>query len=320
MKICAACIHLLPKEKFSKKQWQLTQRRRCKQCIADNREVILDAPDDAPPTPPPPSCAEGEGDISCNGNVLCWTDEDLFKQSPPNEECPICMLPMPFNDDERQYYSCCGKITCTGCVHADCTENNSKRCPFCRTPGPTSYKEYIKRIKKRVGADDSEATYNLGCYYSRGELGLQQDRKKAFALWLRAGELGHAAAYYNIGTDYYNGEEGAERDVKKAKYYHELAAMGGYVNARYNLGCMEEEAGNMSRAVKHWMIAAGAGDDDSLSNIRGCFMSGHASKDDFEKALRAHKESNDEMRSNQREAAAPANRVVRATRDLQCRI
>ena len=33
-------------------------------------------------------------------------------------------------------------------------------------------------------------------------------------------------------------------------------------------------------------------------------MSGDATKDDFEKALRAHKEANDEIKSDQREAAA----------------
>ena len=44
-------------------------------------------------------------------------------------------------------------------------------------------------------------------------------------------------------------------------------------------------------------------------------MSGHATKGDSEKARRAHKESNDEMRSDQREAAAPADRAVRAARD-----
>ena len=33
-------------------------------------------------------------------------------------------------------------------------------------------------------------------------------------------------------------------------------------------------------------------------------MNGHVSKDDFEKALRAHKEATDEMKSDHREAAA----------------
>ena len=50
-----------------------------------------------------------------------------------------------------------------------------------------------------------------------------------------------------------------EADTKKAKYYYEVAAMRGNAMARHNLGAMEEHSGNMDRAVKHWMIAAGAG-------------------------------------------------------------
>ena len=49
------------------------------------------------------------------------------------------------------------------------------------------------------------------------------------------------------------------------------------------------------------MISAIAGDDDSLEKIRKCYLNGWATKVDFEKALRAHKEANDGMRSDQRE-------------------
>ena len=59
------------------------------------------------------------------------------------------------------------------------------------------------------------------------------------------------------------------------------------------------------------MISAAAGYDDSLDAIRRCFMDGHASKDDFEKALRAHKEAKDEMTSLQRQAAAAARGLNR---------
>ena len=77
MKICAACNQTLSKEEFSKKQWNLKQQRRCKECIDNNREVNLEALDnDVPPS------ADGEG----------ASDEDLFKQPAPRVECPICFL------------------------------------------------------------------------------------------------------------------------------------------------------------------------------------------------------------------------------------
>ena len=52
------------------------------------------------------------------------------------------------------------------------------------------------------------------------------------------------------------------------------------------------------------MIAAGSGYDLSLKAIRQGFMNGLVTNDDFEKALRAHKAANDEVKSEQRKAAA----------------
>ena len=82
--------------------------------------------------------------------------------------------------------------------------------------------------------------------------------------------------------------------------------MGGDVLARHGLGNLEWNAGNYHRAMKHYMIAAGAGYDDSLKAIQQGYLDGHATKDDFEKALRAHIQATDEMKSDQREAADAA--------------
>ena len=62
----------------------------------------------------------------------------------------------------------------------------------------------------------------------------------------------------------------------------------------------------MERAVKHWMIAAGSGFDDALERIREGYLEGYVTKNDFAKALRAHKEAQDEVRTDQRDAAAAA--------------
>lgn len=44
-------------------------------------------------------------------------DEELFKQPPTNEDCPICFLPMPHEDKMKKYYECCGKVICMGCMN-----------------------------------------------------------------------------------------------------------------------------------------------------------------------------------------------------------
>lgn len=45
MKFCPACCEELPKESFSKKQWQLNKtKRRCKECIASDRDILVGEP------------------------------------------------------------------------------------------------------------------------------------------------------------------------------------------------------------------------------------------------------------------------------------
>ena len=269
MKISAACIQTLPKEKFSKKQWQLKLYRRCKDCIAANREVELGASND-------------ESLLFPNGEEAPrYTDEELFRQPPPRDECPICLLTMPLYTAERNYQACCGKEICMGCMHAVEAGDDRILCPFCRTPAPSSDRELVEMTNKRVEGGDAGAMYALGCYYDRGKYGLPQNYGKANKLWLRAGDFGHAGAYFNLGNSYDDGD-GVERDEKKAKYHYGLAALRGDVEARYNLGTFEEHEGNMGRAMKHYMIAAGFGDDDSLNAIRECFWGGFATKDNFD--------------------------------------
>ena len=46
-------------------------------------------------------------------------DEKLFKQPPQlDDDCPICFLRLPFLGSGRRYQSCCGKVICSGCIHA----------------------------------------------------------------------------------------------------------------------------------------------------------------------------------------------------------
>ncbi|KAL7526243.1 hypothetical protein ACHAWF_001693, partial [Thalassiosira exigua] len=108
--------------------------------------------------------------------------------------------------------------------------------------------------------------------------------------------------YHNVAQSYLYGE-GVERDMRKARYYWELAAEGGNVDSRYNLGVDEEKAGNYERAIRHFMISAGAGDDDSLVAIRNSYAQKLVTKDVFEKALRAHQKATDEMKSDRRDKA-----------------
>ncbi|KAL7524228.1 hypothetical protein ACHAXR_000482, partial [Thalassiosira sp. AJA248-18] len=148
-------------------------------------------------------------------------------------------------------------MICAGCTYKEIIVRQSTEgiCPFCRTPGDISYEEEEnERLKKRIEAGDVVAMNTLGCKYRVGDR-VPQDFKKALELLHQAAKLGCAKSHSDIGIVYYNWE-GVEKDIKKAKYHWGLGAMGGDVLARYNLGIVEGKAGNMNRAMKHFMISA----------------------------------------------------------------
>ena len=242
---------------------------------------------------------------ACKKRAAELHDEKLFKQPPPNEDCPICFLPLPAMETGSKYHGCCGKTTCNGCIHAVAIRDEEDKCPFCRTPAPHS-DEILEQMNKRIELEDAEAIYNLGCYYNNGQYGLLQNRARALELWHRAAELGCAASYCNIGIAYCFGI-GVERDMKQANHYYELAAMGGDMRARHNLGCSEGHVGNHDRVLKHFMIAAGCGSKKSLSTIQEMFKKGMATREDYTQALRAYQAYLGEIKSVQRDEAAAAD-------------
>lgn len=222
----------------------------------------------------------------CKKRATEMHDEQLFKQPPPNEDCPICMLPLPELATGWRYKSCCGKMICSGCIHAVRIRDSVGLCPFCRTPTPST-DEMIEQMEKRMEIDDAEAIYNLGCCYDNGQYGLPQNHAKALELWHRAAELGHAVSRRNLGNAYYQGNV-VERDKKKATHYYELAAMGGDVDARHNIGNAEGRKGNMDRALKHFMISVEFGLHESLDTVRQMYKDGQATKEDYTQSLRAY--------------------------------
>ena len=198
---------------------------------------------------------------------------------------------------------CCGKTICSGCIYAVARMDKEEKCPFCRIPTFALVTDVVESLKKRT---DTQALYHLAWLYDEGIYGFSQDYAKALELWHRAAELGYTKAYCNIGCAYDNGR-GVERNEKKAVHYYELAAMGGDELARYALGILEMRSGNIDRALKHFMIAAGGGYNESLNMIQQIYKDGHATKDDYAKALRAYQKYLDEIRSSQRDKAAAFN-------------
>lgn len=80
----------------------------------------------------------------CKKRAAELHDELLFKQPESTHlgDCPICLIPFPFDGLNSTFLACCGKSVCEGCCYANQKREFEERlqhsCPFCRHPVPTS--------------------------------------------------------------------------------------------------------------------------------------------------------------------------------------
>jgi tetratricopeptide (TPR) repeat protein len=254
-------------------------------------------------------------------------DEALvFKDPPPKEDCPICFLPMPnkliccvslppatimsvpiydyaianeeaANEEMEQYYPCCGKNICSGCIYSFRKSGNASKCPFCNSDRSNkTEEERVEELRKRVEANDPASICMLANFYYHGRAGFQQDHAKAIELYARAANLGDKEAHNNLAGVYHEGG-----DMKKAKFYFEAAAMAGHEEARCMMGFMEA-SGNIERAIKHWTIGASAGSYMAMHMLRKFFEKGQISRESIDSILVAYNSSCAEMRSEARDA------------------
>ena len=145
--------------------------------------------------------------------------------------------------------------------------------------------------------NDAEAFHDMGAHYFNGRSGLLKNRRKAFELSNRAAELGSVKAHYNIALDYHMGQS-VDKDIEKAVHHYKLATIGGHEGSRYALGLIEEQNGNMDKAMKHHMIGAKSGSVVSLKRVGHGYKNGYVTKDEYTSILRAYQYSVNEMKSD----------------------
>lgn len=244
-------------------------------------------------------------------------DEALFAAPPPSPECAICLMPMPFGLVVATLQVCCGKTICAGCIMTDALVDPYRPCPFCRQPNPKNDEKLVELIRKRINSGNGDACVSLGGFYMEGFRGLPRDVNRGLEMWRRGAELGSVAAQYNVSLCYMDGQFNTERDMAKGVHFLEQAAKGGHVRARSNLGHFEATAATESineedrrrhirRGIMHDLIAAKCGSDMSLERVKIGYRMGVATKGEFASALRGHKDSRDEMKSEARDRASAA--------------
>ena len=224
-------------------------------------------------------------------------------ERPEGDWCPICFLliEMPIGEHSR-LNACCMKRLCDGCILAARQRGMLDTCPFCRTPVPTDDASELAMIQKRVDKGDAEATNLLGEQYYYGKLGLAKNVPRGIELLTRAADLGSLAAHNELSHVYYHGD-GVDEDKQRGIRHLQQAAMKGHVYCRHNLGAVEFKEGNYNLAVRHWMISARMGDEDSLNCIKESLKDGHATEAQYTEALLGYRDAVEEMKSPQREEA-----------------
>ena len=242
---------------------------------------------------------------ACRERAAELKDEQLYSQGhqrPEGDFCPICMpIPLPIGD-HSVFEVCCMKRVCKGCSVASYMKG-MEDCAFCRTPpSPAGYADDLARVQARARKKDPEAIHYLGKAYYYGGLGLQKDMQKAFKLSTEAAELGSIEAIYSLGNAYYHGD-GVRQDKVKAVHLIEKAAMHGDVESRHNLGHSEIKKGNYGRALRHLLISAKVGHEDSIEAIKNMFVEGLATKELYTQALKGYQEAVEEMKSHDRDEA-----------------
>lgn len=241
-------------------------------------------------------------------------------------ECPICMLPLPLDEQQSIYESCCGKILCRGCTVASKRaaidksllqriirsqpNKNAEQiefmliaemhptCAFCRTQRPLNLLENAERLEIRIDKfNDPVAMHQLGDYLIDGIGGLQRNRERAMALYKRAYDLGSPEAADRLS--YYN----ASNPRLKAQYLKEGARRKN-INSCVELGANHRFYRIDEEYAKQLMItAAKAGDEEAMKNVMIYFRSGHVTKDELEATLRAKQAALIEVKSEDRDFA-----------------
>ena len=241
-------------------------------------------------------------------------DIDLFAPIviSEREECHICMIPLPLDESETNFMSCCGKSICNGCTYKEVLNDlksgisshallDKLKCAFCRQAAGTMNENTIKATKKLMKTNNPQAYMQMASYYKRGE-GVFQSDTKALEMRIRAAELGNAWAYSFIGDHYVRGNA-VEQDTSKALAFLEVAAKKGSIYAHRQLAALLAKNGDYKMSIEHCKVAASAGDQEAMDFAMKYYKNKLLSKEDLAQTLRAFQASSDEMNSTDRDIA-----------------
>ena len=232
-----------------------------------------------------------------------------------NEECPICMLPLPHEASYFIYCVTCGKTVCMGCIIStakvhrrdggdeETATEKATTCPYCRSDTANEDGKYVlEQEMKRASTGNGEAMDRVGEYYFDGEMGLQQDKDEGLKWYHRALEAGSGRAAFSLGKCYLQGD-GVEQDIDKAFDYIQKAAELDFIFAFKLIGLLLLLKGEIEEAYINYRkaVISGISDDGLFNALRKGFKDGYITKDEYAFTLRENQKACNEMKSVARE-------------------
>jgi len=136
------------------------------------------------------------------------------------------------------------------------------------------------------------AQLNLGNAYRQGQMGLEKEPERGFALYELAARQGHALAQNMLGIFYGRGEI-VEMNQETSAQWHRLAAEQGHPDGQSNLGRLYFfgllAQSSYDEAVKWYRLAAAQGHPEATFMIDYCYTNGQGLPQDHREALRFYK-------------------------------
>ena len=129
--------------------------------------------------------------------------------------------------------------------------------------------EAVRWYRKAAELGNTDAQFNLGLMYTKGQ-GVVQDDMEAARWYRKAAEQGNASAQVNLGWVYENGRGVAKSDVEAVRWYRKAAEQG-EAYAQRSLGLMYADGRGVLKddveAVRWYRKAAEQGDADARNAL-----------------------------------------------------
>jgi len=244
--------------------------------------------------------------------------EDPLKNwiRPHNEECPICLLPLPV-DGGIIYRQCCDSRLCKGCMHdhilsllkEGMEEEKVKKavstCALCRQDPREDAVDMFGLQKKLAKAGKLEAMYELAMTYIHGENGVDIDWDEGLKWMQRAAVEGFGNASHFLGNCYRCGQNNIERNINLAIEYYKQGGDNGSVQSYACAGEALFQKGEIEYAMLYFRKAAmcGLSNEDLFTQLRDGFGGGYITKDEYANTLLEHQKVSNEMKSESRTMA-----------------